>query len=118
MANEQNLRTPDTNTAREMQKKSIKKRSENIKKRKLLRECLEELLKMVFETEDGTMSGSELAASALAKKAFAGDVKAFETLRDTVGEKPIENVQMKTDINIAESAERLSNIFEQIKEKK
>ena len=40
MANEQNLRTPDTNTAREMQKKSIKKRSENIKKRKLLRECL------------------------------------------------------------------------------
>ena len=49
---------------------------------------------MDFETEDGTMSGSELAASALAKKAFAGDVQAFETLRDTVGEKPVDKVMM------------------------
>ena len=33
-------------------------------------------------------------------------------------QKPVDKVQMKTDVNIADSAERLSNIFEQIKEEK
>ena len=45
MANEQNLRTPSTIEAREMQKKSAKKRSENIKERKLIKEMLEDKLK-------------------------------------------------------------------------
>lgn len=45
MANEQNLRTPSTEEARDMQRKSAAKRSENIKKRKAIREMFEEKLK-------------------------------------------------------------------------
>jgi hypothetical protein len=55
---------------------------------------------------------------ALIEKAMSGDTKAFEVIRDTIGEKPVDKVQMKTDVNIADSAERLSNIFGQIKEEK
>lgn len=45
MANEQNLRTPSTSEAREMQKKSAKKRSENVKQRKAFKELFEEKLR-------------------------------------------------------------------------
>lgn len=98
MANEQNLRTPDTNTAREMQKKSIKKRSENIRRRKLLRECLEELLERKWDTEEGKKTGDEAASIALMKKVLDGDTKAFEILRDTIGEKPVERIEANTEI--------------------
>ena len=43
-ANIENLRTPSTEQAREMQKKSAKKRSQNIKERKLIRQVIEERL--------------------------------------------------------------------------
>ena len=42
--NMQNLRTPSTEEAREMQKKSAEKRSQNIKERKLIRQVIEERL--------------------------------------------------------------------------
>lgn len=45
MANEQNLRTPSTEEARDMQRKSAAKRSENIQKRKAIREMFEEKLR-------------------------------------------------------------------------
>lgn len=45
MANEQNLRTPSTSEAREMQKKSAAKRSQNVKGRKLIKEMLEDKLR-------------------------------------------------------------------------
>ena len=45
MANEQNLRTPSTEEARDMQRKSAAKRSENIQKRKAIREIFEEKLR-------------------------------------------------------------------------
>lgn len=45
MANEQNLRTPSTSEAREMQKKSAAKRSKNIKERKAIREMFEDKLR-------------------------------------------------------------------------
>ena len=43
--NTQNLRTPSTDEARAMQKKSAEKRSQNIKGRKLIRRVIEERLK-------------------------------------------------------------------------
>ena len=43
-ANIKNLRTPSTEQAREMQKKSAEKRSQNIKERKLIRQVIEERL--------------------------------------------------------------------------
>ena len=53
MANEQNLRTPDTNTAREMQKKSIKKPMKTALKYQI--NCPMKKLKESLETGKKTM---------------------------------------------------------------
>lgn len=89
------------------------------REKKTLRQCLEILLERTLKDKKGIeMSGAEAVSLKVFEKALKGDIRAFEILRDTAGQKPVEKVQMKTDINIAESAERLSNIFEQIKEEK
>ena len=89
------------------------------REKKTLRQCLEILLERTLKDKKGIeMSGAEAVSLKVFEKALKGDIRAFEVLRDTAGQKPIEKVQMKTDINIAESEERLSNIFEQIKEEK
>ena len=107
-ANIENLRTPSTEQAREMQKKSAEKRSQNIKERKLIRHVIEERL--------GGADLEEIVDNLIdrAKR----DSKDFEVLQSALGQKPADKVQMKTDVNIADSAERLSNMFEQIKNKK
>ena len=56
-------------------------------KRKELRELLEVALSM--PDEERGMSNAEAIAAALVEKAKAGDVKAFEVLRDSVGERPV-----------------------------
>lgn len=56
-------------------------------KRKELRELLEVALSMPDESLD--MSNAEAIAAALVEKAKSGDVRAFEAIRDTVGEKPV-----------------------------
>lgn len=106
--NMQNLRTPSTEQAREMQKKSAEKRSQNIKERKLIRQVIEERL--------GGGDLEEIVDNLInrAKR----DSKDFEVLQSALGQKPIDKVQMKTYVNVADSAERLSNIFEQIKDEK
>lgn len=89
------------------------------REKKTLRQCLEILLERTLKDKKGIeITGAEAVSLKVFEKALKGDIRAFEVLRDTAGQKPVEKVQMKTDINIAESAERLSNIFEQIKEEK
>ena len=89
------------------------------REKKTLRQCLEILLEKTIKDKKGIeITGAEAVSLKVFEKALKGDIRAFEVLRDTAGQKPVEKVQMKTDINIAESAERLSNIFDQIKEEK
>ena len=82
MANEQNLRTPSTSEAREMQKKSAKKRSENIKEKKLIREIIEKRLKArdLNEIIDNLIERAKT------------DSKDFEVLQAALGQKPIDKV--------------------------
>ena len=64
------------------------------RRKKELRECLEELLEREYSTETGVkVAGAELVSTRLFKKAADGDVRAFEVLRDTVGQKPVERVE-------------------------
>lgn len=56
-------------------------------KRKELRELLEAALSL--PDEERGMSNAEAIAAALVVKAKSGDVRAFEAIRDTVGEKPV-----------------------------
>lgn len=95
MINAQNLRTPTSDEAREIGRKGGLASAEARKKKKLLRECLQELLQMEYDTGKGKKTGSEVLAAMLMKKAMAGDVKAFETLRDTAGEKPTDKLEVE-----------------------
>lgn len=88
MANEQNLipnseRTP--NELREMARNGGLASGEARRKRKTLKE---ELLLMLSEGD--TQKSVTLA---LIEKAISGDTKAFEVIRDTIGEKPVDKVQ-------------------------
>lgn len=75
--------------------------------RKLLRDCIDYLLERVDETaidENGqAMTGAEQLACSLFMKALtetdtAKSAKAFEVLRDTAGQKPVEKVETKQTV--------------------
>lgn len=113
MANEQNL----THTLTESeQRKGGQNSGKARREKKLLRECIEILLEKEMTDKSGkSITGAEALTAKLFAEAMKGNVKAFEVLRDTAGQKPVEKVQMKTDVNIADSAERLNSIFEKFK---
>ena len=97
MANEQNLKPiMDSQRARELQEKSVEKRKQNIAERKTLRE---ELLALLSKGDTQTR-----ISLAQLEKALSGDTKAFEVIRDTIGEKPTDKQEIsgeqKLDINI------------------
>lgn len=113
MANEQNLipvtmRTPTEQ--REISRKGGRASAEKKKQRRTFREIFETILQTdVPETEDigetarfiqkqfGSVTFDQAMALATALRAMNGDTKAFEIIRDTVGEKPND----KLDVNAA-----------------
>lgn len=87
MANNQNLKTPTSRQAREYGRKGGLKRAENEKKRKTLREELITLLE--------TNQYQEKMSLALINKALNGDTKAFEVIRDSIGEKQSDKLELE-----------------------
>lgn len=87
MANNQNLKTPTSEQAREYGRKGGLKRAENEKKRKTLREELLVLLE--------TNQYQEKMSLALIKQALDGNTKAFEVIRDSIGEKPNDKLELE-----------------------
>ena len=83
-ANIENLRTPSTEEAREMQLKSAQKRSQNIKERKLIRAVIEERL--------GNEDLEEIVDNLIARA--KENSKDFETLQAAIGQKPIDKVMV------------------------
>lgn len=73
--------------AKEIRAKGNKAYAENCKKRKALKE---ELLLLLAEND--TQKSISLA---LIGKALSGDTKAFEVIRDTIGEKPTDKQEVK-----------------------
>ena len=73
-----------------------------------LRRALEILLEKDFKDRSGNnISGAEVITAKLFEKAMKGDVRAFETLRDTVGQKPIEKVMIaEVDQDVIDEVER------------
>lgn len=53
---------------------------------------LSELLKKQLEKQDKNGSNAKQICDALIIQAKTGNVKAFETIRDTIGEKPTDNI--------------------------
>lgn len=98
MANEQNLK-PITNSqmARELQEKSIKKRKENQAKEKTFKAML--LLALEEINQKTGKTKREEINDAIIKKALSGDTKAFEIIRDTCGEKPTDKIEQSGEVN-------------------
>ena len=69
-----------------------KKSGEVRRQRKALRECLDLLLAEKVENGEDGETRADVISAALIRKAMDGDVKAFEVIRDTVGEKPMDRV--------------------------
>ena len=97
MANEQNLQPGNANhtfTPEEAQRGRAKS-AEVRRQRKTLKE---ELLLLLSQGQT-----QEKISLALLEKAMSGDTKAFEVIRDSIGEKPIDKVEaqvQQTTINV------------------
>lgn len=98
--NIENLRTPSTEEAREMQLKSAQKRSQNIKERKLIRAVIEERL--------GNEDLEEIVDNLIARA--KENSKDFETLQAAIGQKPVEKVMVaEVEQSIIDDVERMVN---------
>ena len=80
-----NERTPRERS--ELGRKGAAKANETKRRRKTLREELTALLE-IGDTQNKV-------STALLDKAIKGDVKAFETIRDTIGEKPTDKQEIE-----------------------
>ncbi|MBE6441856.1 MAG: hypothetical protein E7022_05920 [Desulfovibrio desulfuricans] len=58
---------------------------------------LRRLLEILLETKRGDTTTAEGITAALVDRALSGDVKAFETIRDTIGQKPVEKREDKVE---------------------
>lgn len=76
-----------------------KAKTEKEKKKKLLAEVLLDHMDMVADDKGNTVR--EKGVQSLLVKFMDGDVKAFEVVRDTVGEKPVERVELKASVDKA-----------------
>ena len=99
-ANIENLRTPSTEQAREMQKKSAEKRSQNIKERKLIRQVIEERL--------GGVDLEEIVDNLIDRAKH--DSKDFEVLQSALGQKPVDKVMVaEVEQSVIDDVERMVN---------
>lgn len=110
MANESNLKPLNERTQRE--RKEIAKKGAAVanakkKEKKLLKELLEEALET--ETKTGTLAVD--ITNALVKKAKKGNVKAYEVIRDTLGQKPKEKISVENP----QATKVLDSISKQLK---
>lgn len=95
MANEQNL-IPGAHklSVEEASKGGIASGKARAEKRDL-RKALELLLEQTYTDKKGvTRTGAQAVTEKLFSEVMKGNVKAFEVLRDTVGQKPVEKVIM------------------------
>ena len=106
MANAENLKPPinkrSTSEQREIRQKGGIKSGEVRRARKTLKE---ELLLLL---ENGNTQNK--ISLALIKKALKGNIKAFEVIRDTIGEKPADKHELKGELKQKASLEDIKNL--------
>lgn len=97
MANEQNLTPFTSEQSREEAVKNGRKggiaSGAARREKRDFRRALEMLLEREFTDKQGnTLSGVEAISAKMFEQAMKGNIRAFETIRDTVGQKPVEKV--------------------------
>ena len=99
MANPQNLKTLSPKEAREQGRKGGKASAAKRAERKTFREGLLLLLNEPLKDKTGQPTDKttqDAVIAGLVKRAIAGDVRAAEFIRDTIGEKPVQDVKVST----------------------
>lgn len=104
-----NLKILTPEEARINGSKGGKKSVEVRRQKKLLKELLEEALEK--ETKTGNVAVD--ITSALIKRAKDGNIKAYEVIRDTLGQKPVESVKIENP----QATKVLESINKQLKKK-
>lgn len=107
MANESNLRVPTSKEAREIGSKGGKASVEARRRRKTLKE---ELLALLSDGDIQERLSLALLDEALNGNKAGSVTKAFEVIRDTIGEKPTEKVEVGK-LNKEQSIKELQDIF-------
>lgn len=93
MANEQNLRPCEYQLSQEEAKKGGIASGEARRRKRDLRQALELLLEKEYKQRNGeAVTGTEVITAKLFEQAAKGNVKAFETIRATVGQDPVQKV--------------------------
>ena len=103
MANEQNLergratRFKSGEEAAAAGRRGGKASGESKRRRKAFAEAFNQLLEQEFTDHNGTSrSGVELIAMKTFKSAMDGDLRAMQIIRDTVGEMPVQRLEVDT----------------------
>lgn len=111
MANEQNLKPSEYQLTREEAKKGGINSGKARRKKKLLRECLEILLEKEITDKNGNaMTGAEAMAAKVFQQALKGDLKAFEIVRDTAGQKVPDKIMVaEVDQSVIDEVENMVN---------
>lgn len=111
--NEQNLRTPTTDEAKEMQKKSAEKRKKNTQKKKLMSQIYAEFLAKKYSVKVGgenkKITGADLCNEAMKKIMARGDsssVSLMKEIREAMEGNTI-NLSGKVETAMKSTEERL-----------
>ena len=129
MANEQNLKIPTSEQAREYGKRGGIASAKKKKERKAFKESLELLLQMkapeiavaqikrqMPKIKDKDLNCQNAVLIGMVLAAIKGNVKAAEMIRDTIGEKPVEQVKnTNTNINI-EDEKIINEVIDKLKD--
>ena len=99
MANEQNLVPFTSDQNREEAAKNGKKggvaSGQARREKRDLRKALEALLDREYRDKGGnTITGTEAITAKLFEQAMKGNIKAFETIRSTIGQDPVQKVMV------------------------
>ena len=110
MSNNENLKVLTSEEAREIGKLGGVASAKSRKQKKQIREHLQALLlSSVGKNKEGEdISGSEALAIRAFQSAVKGDWKAWELVRDTAGQKPIEKVMVaEVEADVVEQIENM-----------
>ena len=89
---EENL-IPFNKMTEEQQREIARKGGIASQKKAKERKKLKEALLIALDIEKGDKTVQEIGVEALLEKFMSGDIQAFTTVRDTIGEKPVDKVE-------------------------
>ena len=115
--NDQNLVPITSRTPRERSeigRKGAEVTNRIKREKKTLKQELEALLEIADKNGDTLQKKISFA---MIQKAGKGDTKAYEVIRDTIGQKPKESVSVEIDKNREEAKELLENIKQTVSER-